>query len=77
MTDEELAALLRHHLTIRYRYRDAGGWDYEQEYCARNPENNVWEMYVHRSFLASAKDLVEKLEGEVDREIIIKVIKAL
>jgi hypothetical protein len=77
MTDEELAVLFRYHVTLMHRYKDSGGWDYEQEYCARNPGENVWDHYVHRTYLESVKILVEKLEGEVDRETIIKVIKAL
>lgn len=77
MTNEELAALIRYHVVVQHRYRDAGGWDYEQEYYARHPETDVWEMYVHRSFLKLAKELVEKLEGEVDADTIAKVIKAL
>lgn len=77
MTDEELATLLRTNVTLRYRYKDAGGWDYETEYSAKHPDVPVWEQFVHRSFLDSARKLVERLEGEVDRETIIKVIKAL
>lgn len=77
MSDEELAELFRKHVTLRHRYHDQGIWDYETEYSAKHPEVPVWEQYGHRTFLQLARKLVADLEGQVDRDTIIKVIKAL
>lgn len=77
MSDEELAELYRYHVTLLHRYHDHGGWDYELEYVKTHPWEDVWEHFVHRTYLNVVKKLVADLEGEVDRETIIKVIKAL
>jgi hypothetical protein len=76
MTTEELAEIM-HDKLCRWNHTDGCPWLYEQDYSTKHPDVDVWDQYVHRNFLESAKKLVEKLEGEVDRETIIKVIKAL